>query len=383
MRRMRRSSRTRTRPTPSPPLRMGRANARRRRRERARRGGGSIYPRGRRDREAPRRREGARGREGRRPSCEVRSVFPPVARRESNPEARRRRSAGRRRAAIDAMRAMGRGRSRSVRRVVSRASRRALPRREERQMGLTSAAAIRKSRPRSARGALSLADAEPSIDESNIPMKILPGRSIRNLRKARQRAINNVARGKEERVERADTTHARARPTSSRVHVLTDVAVFSPRENLPLRLGVGRLLLSSPQPPPYPPRKRPRRPCGPRRSRCCARRPFSSARPAARCASRVSAPPRAFPATVPSRGALAMDTSHRGVFADVSATKPATFFPASFSPRPTAPLLLSPTLRHRRRRRVTSTPGVRRRPSRRFQSAYETYRRRRRSSPPG
>ena len=40
-----------------------------------------------------------------------------------------------------------------------------------------------------------------------------------------------------------------------------------------------------------------------------------------------------------------MDTSHRGVFADVSATKPATFFPASFSPRPTAPLLLSPTLR--------------------------------------
>ena len=114
--------------------------------------------------------------------------------------------------------------------------------------GRTSAAAIRKSRPRSARGALSLADAEPSIDESNIPMKILPGRSIRNLRKARQRAINNVARGKEERVERADTTHARARPTSSRVHVLTDVAVFSPRENLPLRLGVGRLLLSSPQP---------------------------------------------------------------------------------------------------------------------------------------
>lgn len=189
MRRSRRSSRTRTRPTPSPPLRMGRANARRRRRERARRGGGSFYPRGRRDREAPRRREGARGREGRRPSCEVRSVFPPVARRESNPEARRRRSAGRWRAAIDAMRAMGRGRSRSVRRVVSRASRRALPRREERQTGLTSAAAIRKSRPRSARGALSLADAEPSIDESNIPMKILPGRSIRNLRKARQRAI--------------------------------------------------------------------------------------------------------------------------------------------------------------------------------------------------
>ena len=50
-------------------------------------------------------------------------------------------------------------------------------------------------------------------------------------------------------------------------------------------------------------------------------------------------PPRAFPATVPSRGALAMDTSHRGVFADVSATKPATFSPRLFPlvrPRPSS-----------------------------------------------
>ena len=193
-----------------------------------------------------------------------------------------------------------------------------------------------------------------------------------------------MARGKEERVERADTTHARARPTSSRVHVLTDVAVFSPRENLPLRSGVGRLLLSSPQPPPYPPRKRPRRPdSGPRRGRMLRKASVFLGKASREVRIPSLRPPRAFPATVPSRGALAMDTSHRGVFADVSATKPATFFPASFSPRPTAPLLLSPTLRHRRRRRVTSTPGVRRRPSRRFQSAYETYRRRRRSSPPG
>ena len=228
-----------------------------------------------------------------------------------------------------------------------------------------------------------MADAEPSIDESNIPMKILPGRSIRNLRKARQRAINNVARGKEERVERADTTHARARPTSSRVHVLTDVAVFSPRENLPLRLGVGRLLLSSPPTPTISAAETAATPMRTKAQQMLRKASVFLGKASREVRIPSLRPPRAFPATVPSRGALAMDTSHRGVFADVSATKPATFFPASFSPRPTAPLLLSPTLRHRRRRRVTSTPGVRRRPSRRFQSAYETYRRRRRSSPPG
>ena len=117
--------------------------------------------------------------------------------------------------------------------------------------------------------------------------------------------------------ERRSASNARIRHTPERARrlrafVLTDVAVFSPRENLPLRLGVGRLLLFPPTP------------------------TISAAETAATPSMRTKAqqmlrkasvflgkasrevripslsPPARFPATVPSRGALAMDTSHRG-----------------------------------------------------------------------
>lgn len=323
--------------------------------------------------------------------------FPARRRRESNPEARRRRSARGRSSAIDARRAKGRGRSRSVRRVVSRASRRALPRLEERQTGLLlPAAAIRKSRPRSAKGALSLADAEPSIDESNRPIKNHSHlhetrRSARNLRKARQ------SRGGRLRVERAGPTHASASDVSARSRPRERVRISpSGRASAPSRRSPPARLTPPPPAKWYIRRgkRTTQRPCGPRRSRCCARRPCSSARPAARCAPRVSVPPRAFPATVPRRDALAMDTPRRAVCADVSAKKPAasSFLPRVFlfppprrvrSTRLTRPPRLPPTLRRRRRRLVTSTPRARRRPSSRFRSAYETYRRRRCANPPG
>lgn len=195
-----------------------------------------------------------------------------------------------------------------------------------------------------------MADAEPSIDESNRPIKNHSHlhesrRSARNLRKARQ------SRGGRVRVERAGPTHAARPRLPPRVHVLANASVSPLREkkaSAPSRRS-SPARLTPPPPAKWYIRRGKRttqRPCGPRRSRCCARRPCSSARPAARCAPRVSVPPRASPATVPRRDALAMDTPRRAMRADVSAKKPAA---SSFPPC----VFLSPPPRRVRSTRPT------------------------------